>query len=274
MFTLNDGLTLPAVGFGTSGLRDEAGTTAITSALEAGYRVLDTAVNYGNHAQVGEAVRRSGLPRDQVWITTKIPGRAHERRQAIEAVEDSLRELGVDHVDLVLVHWPNPSVGRYVEAFEALVECRERGLTRSVGVSNFTLEHLGEVSAATGVTPAVNQVEVHPAFPQEEMVAAHAERGILTQGWSPLGKRQAQYDAPAVMGPAQRLDVTPAQVILAWHLHRGVMPLPKSATPSRQRENLDVERIQLRPDEVDAITGLGRPDGRLFGGDPRTHEEM
>lgn len=274
MFTLNDGSTLPAIGFGTYTLTGEDGTRAITSALEAGYRLLDTATSYGNESEVGEALRRSGLSRDQVWITTKIPGRAHERAAAIATVEESLDNLGVDRVDLVLVHWPNPSQGRYVEAFEALVECRERGLTRAVGVSNFTDRHLDEVINATGVVPVVNQIEVHPLFPQGQMVRANADRHVQTQSWSPLGKRQAQYRSPAVTAPADRLGATPAQVILAWHLARGLMPIPKSATPERQRDNLAADRLELTPQEVEAITALGRPDGRLFGGDPTTHEEL
>ena len=273
MFTLNDGRHLPSIGFGTYPLRGQDGVAAIAAALEAGYRVLDTAVNYENEREVGEALRRSVVPREDVWITTKIPGRAHEHSRAVAAVEESLRRLGVDQVDLVLVHWPNPSEGRYVEAFDALVQCRERGLTRSVGVSNFTAGHLDEVIAATGVTPAVNQIEVHPLFPQAEMVASDAQRGILTQAWSPLGKSAPQYDSPAVLEPAERLCATPAQVILAWHLGRGVMPLPKSATPSRQRENLAAQDLELLPEELTAITALGRPDGRLFDGDPLTHEE-
>lgn len=274
MFTLNDGRTLPAIGFGTYQLQGEDGTGAIVSALEAGYRLLDTAVNYQNHAEVGEALRRSGLPREDVWVTTKIPGCAHERAKAVEAVERSLEELGVDRVDLVLVHWPNPSQGRYVEAFEALVECRERGLTGSVGVSNFTEQHLDDVITATGVAPVVNQIEVHPLFPQGQMVRANADRQVLTQSWSPLGKRQAQYHSPAVTGPAERLGATPAQVILAWHLARGLMPIPKSGTPQRQVDNLAADRLELLEEEVEAITALGRPDGRLFGGDPTTHEEL
>lgn len=274
MFTLNDGRTLPAIGFGTYQLQGEDGTGAIVSALEAGYRLLDTAVNYQNHAEVGEALRRSGLPREDVWVTTKIPGRAHERAKAVEAVERSLEELGVDRVDLVLVHWPNPSQGRYVEAFEALVECRERGLTGSVGVSNFTEQHLDDVITATGVAPVVNQIEVHPLFPQGQMVRANADRQVLTQSWSPLGKRQAQYHSPAVTGPAERLGATPAQVILAWHLARGLMPIPKSGTLQRQVDNLAADRLELLEEEVEAITALGRPDGRLFGGDPTTHEEL
>lgn len=274
MHTLRDGTPLPHVGFGTYPLRGEEGVTAITSALEVGYRYLDTAVNYDNEREVGEALRRSGLPPEEVLVATKIPGRAHERASAITSVEQSLERLGLDRLDLVLVHWPNPSKGRYVEAVEALLECRERGLVRWVGTSNYTPAHLREVVAATGEAPVLNQVECHPLFPQADLLPVHEELGILTQAWSPLGKRQAQYDAAPVLAPAQRLGVSPAQVILRWHLQRGIMPLPKSGTPQRQRDNLDVLGIELTEQEVAAISALGRDDGRLFDGDPETHEEM
>ncbi|MFX0539763.1 aldo/keto reductase [Ornithinimicrobium sp. Y1847] len=274
MHTLRDGTPLPQVGFGTYPLKGEDGIEAITSALEVGYRYLDTATNYENEREVGEALRRSGLPREDVLIASKIPGRAHERAKAIATIEKSLELIGIDQLDVALVHWPNPSQGRYVEAFEALLECREKGLVRHVGTSNYTAGHVRELASATGVAPVLNQIECHPLFPQEDMLEVHRELGVLTQAWSPLGKREAQYDAAPVVQAADRLSVSPAQVILAWHLARGVMPLPKSATPSRQRDNLDVADLQLTPEEVEAISGLGRPDGRLFDGDPETHEEM
>jgi diketogulonate reductase-like aldo/keto reductase len=274
MHALHDGTTFPAIGFGTYPLRGDEGVRAITSALEAGYRYLDSAVNYDNEREVGEALRRSGVDREDVVVATKIPGRSHERHRAVETVEASLHLMGLEHLDVVLVHWPNPSRGRYVEAYEGLLECRERGLVRHVGTSNYTVEHLREAIAATGETPVLNQVECHPLFPQTELIDDHRELGVLTQAWSPLGKAQAQYDAPAVVRAAQRLGVTPAQVILRWHLERRVMPLPKAADPRHQGENLAVEGFTLTGDEVAALTALGRDDGRLFGGDPRTHEEM
>lgn len=273
-YTLNDEHTLPVIGFGTYPLRGEAGIVAMTSALEAGYRMLDSAVNYRNEYEVGEALRRSGLPQAEVRIATKVPGRDHGRAKAIASVEASLEVMGLDHVDLALIHWPNPSRRRYVDTWAGLVEARERGLVTSIGVSNFTAEYLQEIIDATGVVPAVNQIELHPRFPQEEMRAAHAELGIRTESWSPLGKRNAAYEEPAVAGAAASHDVTPAQVILRWQLQLGCLPLPKSATPERQRANLDVFGFELTEAEMTAITALGRPDGRLFDGDPRTHEEM
>ena len=271
---LNDGTTLPAIGLGTYSLDDAEGVDAITSALDAGYRLLDTAVNYGNEETVGEAIRRSGLPRDQVRVTSKIPGRHHGYDDAVTSTKESLQRLGLDHLDLHLIHWPNPSVGKYLEAWQALVDLQQQGLVRSIGVSNFTEEHLDAAIAATGVTPAVNQIELHPYFPQEHMRAVNAARGIVTESWSPMGKRQAPLDEPPIVAAADAHGVTPGQVILRWHVQLGALPIPKSATPQRQRENIDVFGFELSGDEVAAITALGRPDGRLFGGDPDTHEEM
>ena len=273
-YTLNDATTLPATGFGTYPLKGEDGIVAITSALEVGYRLLDTAVNYENEAEVGEAIRRSGLPRDELRVTSKLPGRHHAYDDAVRSVHESLARLGLDHLDLHLIHWPNPSVGRYADAWRALVDLQREGLVRSIGVSNFTEAHLTRIIDETGVTPAVNQVELHPYFPQVQQRAVHERLGIRTESWSPLGKRQAPFTEPPVARAAERHGVTPGQVILRWQVQLGAVPIPKSATPERQRQNLDVFGFSLEPGEVDAITALGRPDGRLFGGDPDVHEEM
>ncbi len=271
---LPDGTALPRVGFGTHPLSGEEGVRAITSALDAGYRLLDTAVNYENEAEVGEALRRSGVPRDEVLVATKIPGRHHAYDDAIASVHGSLERLGLDRLDLALIHWPNPSRGLYPQAWRALVACREQGLVRHVGVSNFTPEHLHHIIDDSGVTPAVNQVELHPRFPQEELRAVHADLGIVTEAWSPMGKHRAPLDEAVVTGPAERLGVTPGQVILGWHVALGVLPIPKSADPDRQRANLDLDGVALTEAEVAAISSLAEPDGRLFGGDPDVHEEM
>ncbi|WP_062521997.1 aldo/keto reductase [Demequina silvatica] len=276
--TLNDGHTVPAIGFGTYPLVGDQGGRAVLSALEHGYRLLDSAVNYENEGIVGRALRdflrESGVPRGEVTVQTKLPGRHHDLERAVASGEESRARLGVDRIDVMLIHWPNPITGKYKEAWRALVELRERGVVRSIGVSNFNERLLDEIIADSGVTPAINQVELHPYFPQTSLLAKHAELGIVTQAWSPLGKRQAPYGEPVVVAAASRLGVTPAQVILRWHLERGSLPLPKSATPSRQVENLSVADFSLLPEEVEAITALGRADGRLFDGDPETHEEM
>ncbi len=273
-YTLNDGSTLPAIGFGTYPLTGEEGITATVHALEAGYRLLDTAVNYDNETEVGEALRRSGLDRDEVQVCSKLPGRDHGYDEAIASVHGSLERLGLDHLDLHLIHWPNPGVGRYVEAWEALVELQKQGLVRSIGVSNFTEGHLDRIIAETGVTPVVNQIELHPRFPQEQLREVHERLGIRTEAWSPMGKRRAPLGEPAVTDAAERLGVTPGQVILRWHVQLGSLPIPKSSSPQRQRENLDVFGFELTDAEMVAISGLAEADGRLFGGDPETHEEM
>ena len=273
-YPLNEGTALPAIGFGTYPLKQDDGIEAITSALQAGYRLLDTAVNYENETEVGEAIRRSGLPRDQVLVQSKIPGRDHGYDDALASIRGSLQRLGVDYVDVHLIHWPNPSVGKFVEAWKALVQAQADGLVKTIGVSNFTAEHLQQIIDATGVTPAVNQIELHPYFPQVKMRRVNADLGIRTEAWSPMGKRQAPFTEAPVADAAAAHGVTPGQVILRWHVQIGSLPLPKSATPERQQQNLDIFGFELTDAEVAAITALGKPDGRLFGGDPNTHEEM
>src|SRR6476661_1197645 len=273
-YTLNDGHEIPAIGFGTYPLRGDQAVSAIASAVEAGYRLLDTAVNYGNEREVGEAVRACGVPREELVVASKIPGRHHAYDDAVRSTKESLRTLGLDHLDLHLIHWPNPSVGKYAEAWQALVDLQKEGLVRSIGVSNFTEEHLRRIIDETGVTPAVNQIEMHPYFPQERMRAVNEGLGIRTESWSPLGKRQAPFAEPPVAQAAERHGVSPGQVILRWQVQNGSVPIPKSGDPERQRQNIDVFSFELTDDEMAAITGLGRADGRLFGGDPDVHEEM
>ena len=271
---LNDGHRLPAVGFGTHPLKGAEGISIMVSALDLGYRLLDSGVNYENEVEVGEAVRQSGVDRAEIAVTTKVPGRFHAHDLAVQSVEDSLSRMELDVLDLVLIHWPNPSRGLYVEAWQALVDCRERGLVKSVGVSNFTEEHLDRIIDATGGTPAVNQVELHPRFPQQELIEVHDRLGIVTQAWSPLGKGTVDLDAGPIADAARNHDVTAGQVVLRWHLERGVLPLPKSASPERQAQNLDLAGFSLTTEEVDEISAMGAADGRRFDGDPDTHEEM
>ncbi|WNM24800.1 aldo/keto reductase [Demequina capsici] len=276
--TLSDGYQIPALGFGTYPLVGDDGYRAVRTALDAGYRLLDSAVNYENEGIVGKAARdfltESGLDRDALTIQTKLPGRHHDYERALASIEESLARLGLDRIDVMMIHWPNPMVGKHTDAWRALVEAQRRGLVRSVGVSNFTPALLDQIVADSGVTPVVNQVEMHPWFNQAALRDSHARLGIVTEAWSPLGKRKAPFDEQPVTAAAEAHGVTPAQVVLRWHLQLESLPLPKSATPARQAANLDVFDFELTPDEVAAITAMTRDDGRLFDGDPDTHQEM
>jgi len=272
--TLNDGTTLPAIGLGTYALRGIAGAEAMAAALEEGYRLLDSAVNYENEGAVGKAVRMSGVPREEVRVTSKLPGRHHKKPNVTFAIEESLLRTGLDYLDLYLIHWPNPSQGLFVEAWEGMIEARERGLIRSIGVSNFLPEHLDLLIEKTGVAPSVNQIELHPYFNQATQRAADRERGILTEAWTPIGKGRELFDEAIIRELASKHGRSPAQIVLRWHLQLGVLPIPKSATPSRRVENLSVTDFSLDDADMRAIDSLSRPDGRLFDGDPRTHEEF
>lgn len=273
-WTLADGAVLPAVGLGTYPLKGQAATDAVASGLAAGYRLLDTAVNYRNETEVGTALADSGVPRSEVVLTTKLPGRDHGYEQTLASFEGSRSRLGVEQVDLYLIHWPNPSVDRYVDSWRAMVELRERGLVRSIGTSNFTQVHLTRLGEEVGVLPVINQVELHPRFPQVRLREFHAEHGIRTESWSPLGRAGDVFAEPAIAGAARAHGVTAAQVVLRWHLQLGCVPIPKSADPVRQAQNRDLFGFELTDSEVAAITALGRADGRLFGGDPDHHEEQ
>lgn len=270
--TLNDGTWFPELGLGTYNLRGEEGIEAMVDAIGSGYRLLDTAVNYENEREVGEAVRRSGVDRDDLLVTTKIPGRQHGRQEAVDSVKGSLGMMGLDRIDLHLIHWPNPSMGRYVDTWRGLIEARDQGLVRSIGVSNFTEAMLTELIEETGVAPTVNQVELHPYFPQGPLRAFHSQHGIRTESWSPLARRTELLNEQLLRELAAVYDVTPTQIVLRWHTQLGSTPIPKSADADRQRENADVFGFELTEDQVAAISALER--GRLWGGDPNTHEEM
>ena len=270
--TLNDGAWFPELGLGTYDLRGEEGIAAIVAAIDSGYRLLDTAVNYENEREVGEAVRRSDVDRGKVLVASKIPGRHHGRQEAVDSIKGSLDRLGLDRIDLQLIHWPNPSVGKYVDTWRGLIEARELGLVRSIGVSNFTEDQLTELIEVTGVVPSVNQVELHPYFPQAQLRAFHAMHGIRTESWSPLAKRSELLTEQILTELATVHDVTPTQVVLRWHTQIGSTPIPKSADADRQRENADVFGFTLTDDQLAAISALER--GRLWDGDPNTHEEM
>ncbi|MFJ3405597.1 aldo/keto reductase [Promicromonospora sp. NPDC090134] len=254
------GATMPQVGFGVFQVPDAETTRAVGHALEAGYRSVDTAAVYGNEAGVGRALAESGLGRDDLFVTSKLWTDSLARDAVRPALERSLELLGLDALDLYLIHWPAPGLGRYVSAWEGLIEAREAGLVREIGVSNFQPAHLDAIVAATGVRPVVNQVELHPALQQRELRAHHAGLGIVTEAWSPLAQGAVLDEAP-VTDAARAHDVSAAQVVLRWHLQHGNVVIPKSVTPARIASNLDVLGFELTADQVAAIDALDR-DGR------------
>ncbi len=272
LLELNDGARIPAIGLGTYNLRGDEGVAAIVAGIANGYRLLDTAVNYENETEVGRAITASGVDRDELFVTSKIPGRHHGTEEAIASTEESLSRLDLHYLDLHLIHWPNPSVDKYVHTWRGLIELRERGLVRSIGVSNFTEPMLERLITETGVTPAVNQVELHPYFPQPELLTFHRALGIQTESWSPLRRAGSLLSEPVIIDIARTHEVVPAEVVLRWHHEIGSIPIPKSGDPSRQLLNLDIFDFSLTPAEVEAISGLAR--GRMKDRDPNTHEEM
>ncbi|MBF9044849.1 aldo/keto reductase [Rhodobacterales bacterium HKCCE4037] len=253
--TFHDGHSMPQLGFGLWQVDPDGAAEVVQSALEVGYRMIDGAYAYRNEAGLGEGLRRSGVPRDEVFITTKVWNGDHGRDKARASVERSLEAIGVDQLDLILIHWPVPSRDLYVETWEALLEARNDGLVRSVGVSNFNADHLDRIIAATGEAPVLNQIEVNPELQQPEMRAANAERGIITQSWTPLGNGRS-FEDEALTKPAERTGKSPAQVILRWHIQIGNAVIPRSTNTGRQRENLDVFDFELTDAEMEAIDKL------------------
>ncbi|MWB97630.1 aldo/keto reductase [Agromyces seonyuensis] len=271
-YTLRDGQSIPQIGLGTYRLDGAEGLASMVQAIESGYRLLDTAYNYGNEAEVGQALVRSGIDRAELFVTTKLPGRHHGFDETLESFEESRARLDLDWLDLYLIHWPNPSVDRYVESWRAMIRLREKGLVRSIGVSNFTAPMLARLEDETGVVPAINQVELHPYFPQGGLRRYHDDHGIRTQSWSPLGRGSELLAEPVIVDLASAKGVSPARIVLRWHVQLGTIPIPRSRDAARQRENLDVFDFELAQEEVAAISGLER--GRLWGADPDEHEEQ
>ncbi|MCH4543929.1 MULTISPECIES: aldo/keto reductase [Ochrobactrum] len=271
---LNDNTTLPGLGFGTYKLKGAEGVTGIVRAIRNGYRLLDSAFNYENEGTVGEAIRQAGVHREQLRVTSKLPGRHHHFDEAIATIEESLYRAQLDYYDLYLIHWPNPSKGLYVEAWQALIEARRRGLARSIGVCNFLPAHLEKIMSETGVAPAVNQIEMHPYFPQAEQRVFDKAHGIITEAWSPLGRANHLLQEPLIQAIAQTHGRSVAQIILRWHIQLEAIPLPKSASDERQIENLSIFDFDLSAEDMGAIATLARPDGRTFDQDPAHYEEF
>ncbi|GGY97892.1 aldo/keto reductase [Streptomyces sp. WAC04189] len=255
--TLNNGVEIPQLGFGVFQVPDEETTAAVTSALEAGYRSIDTAAIYGNETGVGRALATSGIAREDLFITTKLWNADQGYDATLRAFDDSLAKLGLDHVDLYLIHWPTPARDLYKDTWRAIEKLVADGRVRTAGVSNFQPDHLKRLIDGAELVPAVNQVELHPGLQQSELRAVHAELGIATEAWSPLAQGAVLKDE-AITSVAGRHGKSPAQVVLRWHLQLGNIVIPKSVTPERIRQNLGVFDFTLTDDEMTAIAGLDR----------------
>ncbi|WP_326595646.1 aldo/keto reductase [Streptomyces sp. NBC_01803] len=271
--TLNNGVKMPQLGFGVWQVPDDEAERVIAQALEAGYRSIDTAAIYANEEGTGKALAASGLPREELFVTTKLWNSAGEtwtRDSVLREFDASLARLGLDYIDLYLVHWPRPMRDDYLTVLRTFDEIARTGRARAIGVSNFKPPHLRRVIDETGVVPSLNQIELHPHLSQAETRAFHAEHGIATEAWSPLGQGKGLLDEPVLAGIAEKHGRTPAQVALRWHLQIGNVVIPKSATPSRIRENFDVFGFELDADDLAAITGLD--NGNRIGPDPDTFD--
>jgi 2,5-diketo-D-gluconate reductase A len=269
MVTLNTGDRMPQLGFGVFQVPPAETQATVTAALRAGYRSIDTAAMYRNEQGVGAAITASDIDREDIFLTTKLNNDAHGYDQALAAFEASRLALGVDYVDLYLIHWPLPARNRYVETWEALLTLQADGRVRAAGVSNFQPSHLRRLVDETGGTPAVNQIELHPYLVQHELRELHAELGIVTEAWSPLAKGGALLADPVITGLAEKYGKTPAQIVIRWHLQLGNVVIPKSVTPTRIAENIDVFDVELAPDDVASITALNRDE--RTGPDPDTN---
>lgn len=265
VLTLNDGRAMPRIGLGVWQIPDEDTPRIVAEAAALGYRLFDGAVIYGNERGLGEGVRRAEVPREELFVTTKVWNDSQGFDATLRSVEGSLERLGLDRLDLVLIHWPVPWNGLYVETWKALVRLREDGRVSSIGVSNFLPEHLDRLEGETGVLPVLNQIELHPELPQRELREKHRAMGLVTQSWTPLGQGRA-FEAEPVRRAAERTGATPAQVLLAWNMALGCVPIPRSTKRARLEENLGSLEVELLPEEVAAIEAL--ETGHRCGPDP------
>jgi 2,5-diketo-D-gluconate reductase A len=265
---LDDGRDMPALGFGTFQIPNEEVGAALAEALDTGYRLIDTASLYHNEEGVGEAISGAPVPRDRLFVTTKVWHDRHGFDETLRALDESLGRLGLDYVDLYLIHWPVPRLDRYVDTWRAMVRLREEGMVRSIGVSNFNPRHVERIVQATDVAPAVNQIELHPSFQQRRLREFHEEVGIVTQSWAPIAKGRL-LDDETIVAIAEKHGKTPAQVILRWHLDSGLTTIPKSVSPTRIRENFDVFDFRLDAQDMERVDRLDHAGGRI-GFDPDT----
>jgi 2,5-diketo-D-gluconate reductase A len=270
--TVNNGVAIPLLGFGVWQVPDDEAERSVAVALSVGYRSIDTAKLYFNEEGVARAIRSSGVARDELFVTTKLWNDEHDYDSTLRAFDASLQRLGLEVIDLYLIHWPVPEQNKYLEAWRAMEQLYADGRVRAIGVSNFTLATLQRLLGAADVVPAVNQIELHPQLAQRELRAFHAEHGIATEAWSPLGSGKGLLELPELADIAAGYGKSPAQVVLRWHLQNGVIAIPKSVTPSRIAENFDVFDFTLSDADVSAIDGLDA--GRRLGPDPATFNWM
>ena len=278
---LSDGNLLPQIGLGTWPMKDKEVAEVIVNAVEAGYRLFDSAVNYGNEVGVGEGMRRSGLAREELYVTTKVPGRHHGYEETKRSLEDSLQRMNLDYVDLYLIHWPNPIEDKYVDTWRAFVDLQKEGKAQSIGVSNFKPAHIERIREATGVLPSVNQIQLYPAVTQQETRAYNDQNDIVTESWSPLGRganvkfyggSETFLDIPPIVAIAEEHDKTPAQIVLRWHVQLGLLPLPKTSNTQRLTQNIDVFSFELSEDEMSRLSALD--DGTANIADSDIHQEF
>ncbi len=263
----HDGNAVPQLGYGVWQVEDEVAADVVAQAITAGYRHIDTAAGYANEGGVGRAVKAAGVPREELFITTKLANGDQGFESAQQALETSLEKLDMDYVDLYLIHWASPQRGKYLESWKALIELQKQGKAKSIGVSNFPIEQLEEIISETGVVPVMHQIELHPEFQQGELRAYHAKHDILTEAWSPLGQGGDILQNPVITKIAEAHDADPGQVIIAWHLAIGNVVIPKSETPKRIISNFASAQLELSSEEIEQINGLDNPDGRI-GADP------
>lgn len=271
---LNDGVQIPMIGLGTAKLKGFQGVDAIKSALNIGYRLIDTAYNYENEGTVGRAIKQSVVSRKELFVTSKLPGRYHRYDQAIQTIQESLYRADLDYYDLYLIHWPNPKQDVYVEAWQALLDAKKWGLIRSAGVCNFLPEHLMKLKEETGVLPSINQVELHPYFNQHDQRQWHEENGVMTESWSPLARSNELLDHQIIKSLTEKYERTSAQIILRWHYQLNTISIPKSSNPKRQLENMSIFDFELAPEDIELINSLSIADGRMNNQNPAEYEEF
>ncbi|EKT55948.1 aldo/keto reductase [Providencia sneebia] len=273
-YELRDGFQIPKIGFGTYELNGVEGTRIIENALLNGYRLIDTAFNYENEGIVGKAIKNSSIPRDQITVTSKLPGRHQQYKPALRTIQESIARLGLDYVDLYLIHWPNPKQGQFVEAWQALIDSQKSGLIRSIGVCNFLPEHIDTLELETGVLPVINQIELHPRFNQQEQRKYDESKNIITQSWSPLGRAGEVLANHILVELSHKYQKTVSQIILRWHLQLDALPIPKSSKVSRQIENIDIFDFALSAEDMQKINSISSSNGRIKDQDPAVYEEF